>query len=145
MAEYTVQVFISHSWSYSEHYDKLAEWVFKKEWNFKEIPIRFIDMSIPKNDPIHNAPNAEALRLAIFRKIQNSHIVIIPTGMYANHSYWIHKEITGAKHYTRPILAVNPWGQEKKSSLVIDNSAANVGWTKDSVVGGVWSLYAKTY
>lgn len=145
MNEHRIQVFISHSWNYSNHYNKLSEWIFEGKWNITGVPIVFIDKSIPKENPIHNAPNADALRTAIFREMNNSHVVVIPTGMYAEFSTWIQKEIEGARRYGRPILAVDPWGQERKSSTVVASSAKSVGWNKQSVVGGIWELYAKHY
>jgi hypothetical protein len=60
--------------------------------------------------------------------------------MYANHSYWIQKEIDGSLGYRRPILAVNPWGQERKSSVVAQAADSTVGWNKQSVVDGIWRL-----
>ncbi len=32
--------------------------------------------TISKDDPIHNAPNQNALRNAIFKEINNSHLVV---------------------------------------------------------------------
>ena len=136
-----ISVFISHSWSYSDHYDTLSDWIFGDNWNVDGVPLTFYDQSVPKDDPIHNAPNAEALKRAIFERIVNSHIVVIPTGMYVNYSDWIGTEIDGARHYSRPILAVDPWGQKKSSSVVLQNAAHDVGWTKKGVVGGIWQLF----
>jgi hypothetical protein len=133
-------VFISHSWSYSDHYDTLAEWIFEESWNSGETPLEFVDRSIPRDDPIHYAENEEQLRAVIYERINQSSVIVIPTGMYANHSYWIQKEIDGALNYHRPILAVNPWGQERKSSVVAEAAQASVGWNKDSVINGIWKL-----
>ena len=135
-----VSVFISHSWSYSEHYNKLREWIFLTPWKHRETPIEFRDVSIPKDIPIHNASSAAALRQAIFGRIQQAHVVVIPTGMYANYSNWIQAEIDGAQNFVKPILAVNLWGSERKSSVVLTASAKTVGWTADGVVSGVWDL-----
>ena len=63
----------------------------------------FLDYSVPKDDPIHNAPSERALREAIYRKIARSHVVVIPTGMYVNYSKWIKKEIGGATEKNKPI------------------------------------------
>lgn len=148
MNEHRINIFISHSWSYTDHYDTLSSWIFDGNWtidqNSYKVPINFVDFSIPKNDPIHNAPTAQELQQAIYREIEKSHIVVVPTGMYATHSRWIGKEIEGAKG-SRPILAVNPWGQEKKSSIVVDSATDSAGWNKQSVVNKAWGLYDKYY
>lgn len=137
---YQMSVFISHSWNYSDHYNKLAEWIFINPWNISGTPIQFQDVSIPQDNPIHYAPNDATLRAAIFARIQQAHVVVIPTGMYANYSKWIQKEIDGAQQYFKPTLAVNPWAQERKSSIVASASTQTVGWNKESVVNGVWRL-----
>jgi hypothetical protein len=138
-----VPVFISHSWSYSDHYQKLSEWVFGESWTANGEQISFVDRSIPKDNPVHNARNADALRAAIYDRIVLSRVVVIPMGMYATHSKWIQEEIAGSKYYRKPILAVNPWGQERKSSVVLANSTADCGWNKLSVANAIWSLCQK--
>lgn len=135
-----VGVFISHSWAYSDHYNTLADWIFGERWNVSGTPITFVDTSVPKDNPIHNAPNQEALRSAILERMNFAHVVVIPTGMYANYSNWIGKEIGGAQALRKPILAVNPWAQERKSSVVGQAADRIVGWNKSPVVQGVWDL-----
>lgn len=137
---YSVAVFISHSWAYSHHYERLAEWIFEDDWNVQGTPLVFNDVSVPKNNPIHYTTNEQELRNAIYARIRVSQVVVIPTGMYASYSGWIQKEIDGAAAYGIPILAVNPWAQERKSSVVIDAASAYVGWNKQSVVDKVWEL-----
>ena len=141
MSTYQVHVFISHSWAYSGHYNTLEDWIFEKKWRQGQASLVFLDFSVPKNDPIHNASTDRALREAIFNKIARSHVIVIPLGMYANYSKWIRKEIDGAQSYTKPILGVNPWGQERKSSVVAAAAKETVGWNSKSVVGGIWRLY----
>ncbi|MGC6536090.1 MAG: TIR domain-containing protein [Candidatus Puniceispirillaceae bacterium] len=104
-----LSIFISHSWQYSEHYEKLREWIFDEQWSHGGVNLNFNDYSVPKDDPIHNAPNAQLLQNAIEALILRSDIVVIPTGMYSNYSKWIEKELQGAQKYRKPVLAVNPW------------------------------------
>ncbi len=78
---------------------------------------------------------------AILRKIERSHVVVIPTGMYANYSKWIQKEINASMNKGKPILAVNPWGQQRKSSVVAEASTQVAGWNSQSVIQGIWKLY----
>ena len=137
---YQIDVFISHSWAYSTHYEKLCEWIFDGSWEVEGVPLLFNDRSVPKDDPIHYAPTTHALEHAILQRIEDSNIVVVPTGMYANYSKWIGKEINGAKRRDRPILGVNPWGQQRRSTVVAKAAAKTVGWKKQSVVGGIWEL-----
>lgn len=143
MSTRQIHVFISHSWSYSNHYQTLSDWIFRSVCSRGQASLDFRDFSVPRNDPIHNASNDTQLKNAIYKKISCSHVVIIPTGMYVNHSKWIEKELDGAIHYNKPILAVNPWGQERKPSIVQQKATKSVGWNKESVVNGIWNLYHK--
>lgn len=141
MSTHQIHIFISHSWAYSGHYDKLAEWIFGTNWSVGQASLNLLDYSVPKGDPIHNAPTDKALQDAIHNRIARSHVIVIPTGMYANYSKWIQKEIDGAAHYTKPILAVDPWGQQRSSIVVKEAASKLVGWTSQSVIDGIWSLY----
>lgn len=141
MSVHQIHVFVSHSWTYSGHYTTLHDWIFGSAWSVGQASLDLRDYSVPKDDPIHDAPSDRSLREAIFRKIKRCHVVVIPTGMYVNYSKWIGKEIDGATAMSKPILAVNPWGQQRTSSVVGQAAAQIVGWNKKSVMGGIWALY----
>jgi hypothetical protein len=141
MSTKQIHVFISHAWSYSNHYDTLADWIFNNKWSVGQASLDFRDYSVPKNDPIHNMKNDTQLRQALYNQISRSHVIVIPTGMYANYSKWIQKEIDGSVAYGKPILAVNPWGAERTSSVVSQAAQKTVGWNKETVVNGIWELY----
>lgn len=141
MSTRQIHVFISHSWAYSNHYATLADWIFNRNWNSGQASLDFRDYSVPQNDPIHNANNDKQLRQALYNQIFRSHVIVIPTGMYARYSKWIQKEIDGAGFYSKPILAVNPWGAQRTSADVKDVADKVVGWNAESVVGGIWELY----
>lgn len=136
-----IHVFVSHAWDYSGHYDTLASWIFNESWSVGQASLDFRNFSIPKNDPIHNVKNTQQLKNAIFVQIARSHVVVIPSGMYAAYSNWIQKEIDGAQYYKKPILAVNPWGQQKKAGVVLNNADHGVGWNKQPVINAIWQLY----
>ena len=141
MSTMQIHVFISHAWSYSGHYDTLADWIFNNNWSLGQASLDFRNFSVPKNDPILNANNDTQLRTALYNQISRSHVIVIPTGMYANFSKWIQKEIDGAGVYGKPILAVDPWGAERTSSVVSNAAQKIVGWNKRTVVSGIWELY----
>jgi hypothetical protein len=144
MSTRQIHVFVSHSWWYSQHYDTLAGWIFDEKWRFGQASLDFRDYSVPKDSPIHNAPTDKALREAIYRQIGMSHVIVIPMGMYANYSKWIQKEIDGARIYCKPILAVNPWGQLRRSSVVAAAATRTVGWNRQPLVNAIWELYRET-
>lgn len=141
MSTRQIHVFISHAWAYSKHYDTLASWIFGEPWSADQASLDFRDYSIPRNDPIHNVQSTKALQDAIFNQIARSHVIVIPSGMYASYSKWIQKEIDGAKQHSKPILAVNPWGQQRKAGVVTNNADEGVGWNKEPVINAIWQLY----
>jgi len=141
MSSHQIHIFISHAWAYSKHYNTLYSWIFDENWSVGSASLDFKDFSVPKNDPIHNASNDTQLKIAIYNKISRSHVIVIPSGMYANYSKWIQKEIKGSLEFKKPILAVNPFGQEKKSGVVLNNANVAVGWNKKPVINEIWNLY----
>jgi len=142
MSTHQIHIFISHAWKYSTHYNTLAGWIFGEGWSVGAASLDFRNFSVPKDDPIHNAVNDRQLREAIFNQIARSHVIVIPTGMYANYSKWIQKEIEGAHAYGKPILAVNPWGQQRAASVVQNAARKTVGWNKQPLINAIWELYS---
>ena len=145
-----INVFISHSWSHSGHYDTLQSWIFggAKAWTVQDresltgqSSLAFYDKSVPKNDPIHTGGNAFLLESAILTKILDSHVIVIPMGMYVNYSEWIRREINIAIRCNKPKLAVDPWGQKRSSSIVRENSDEEAGWNQKSIIEKIWQLY----
>ncbi|WP_303832457.1 TIR domain-containing protein [Asticcacaulis taihuensis] len=89
MSVHRINVFISHSWCYSNHYDTLEKWIFGEKWSSGSASLDFHDFSVPKDYPITNFTTDKQLRDAIYDKIARSHVVVIPTGMYANYGNYI--------------------------------------------------------
>lgn len=141
MSTKQIHIFISHAWAHSQDYNTLASWIFEENWSSGQASLDFRNFSIPKDDPIHNAPTNRTLQDAIFNQIARSHVIVIPTGMYAAYSKWIQKELDGAALHSKPILAVVPRGQLRKPGNVIESADAEVGWTKQAVIDGIWKLY----
>lgn len=130
----TYNLFISHSWSYADAYDRLIEMLDEK------IYFDYRDYSVPKDDPIHQAPNSRQLYEAIKRQIANCHVILIMAGKYATYSTWINNEIKIANEEfetPKPILAIKPWGSQQISSMVRDAATAQAGWNTDSIVNGI--------
>lgn len=124
------RIFISHSWSYSEQYDKIEE--FLKQEN-----IHYYNHSIPKDDPIHTNGTDAQLEAAIEAKVKGCSCVIILAGVYATYSKWINKEIKMAKKYDKPIIAVEYWGSERTSSVVKEVADVIVKWQAKSIADAV--------
>lgn len=126
------RLFISHSWAYGNAYDRLVEF-FNEHPNFS-----WINYSVPKDDPIHDAPSSTDLYEAIKRQVAPVNCVVILAGVYSTYSKWINKEIEIAKQvYSKPIVAIEPWASEKTSSVVKNNADVIVKWQSSSIVRAI--------
>ena len=67
----TYNLFISHSCSYGDAYEKLINMLNSKTY------FSYKNYSVPKNDPIHNASNEKQLKEAIRRQMQPASCVSI--------------------------------------------------------------------
>ena len=76
----TYNIFISHSWSYGDTYDRLCEMLNERSY------FSYNNYSVPKDDPIHNAPTSSQLYSAIKSKMAPCSIVLIMAGKYASYS-----------------------------------------------------------
>jgi hypothetical protein len=131
----TRNLFISHSWTYGDAYSRLVS-MLDTAPNFA-----YRNYSVPKDDPVHNAPNAAALIEAIKHQMIFCNLIVIMAGKYATYSPWIQREITLAKrHFNKPLLAVRPWANEQVSSIVADNADKLVGWNTSSIVSAIREL-----
>lgn len=133
----TYNLFISHSWTYSDKYQGLID-LLDKDSSFS-----YKNYSVPKDDPIHNAKNDKELYEAIKKKISPSSVVIILAGVYASYSEWIDKEIEICKNefsIVKPIIAVEHWGSEKTSKRVKDNADLIVKWQSKSIIDAIKDL-----
>ena len=129
----TYNLFISHSWSYSDNYDRLLKLLRDRSYFI------FKDYSVPRDDPIHNAPNSPALYNAIKRQMNLCHVIVIMAGVYATYSTWIQNEIKIANEFStsKPIVAVKPWGNTNVSTVVSRAADRLVGWNTESVVSAI--------
>lgn len=130
-------IFISHSWNYGDHYKRLIELLNEASY------FSFSDYSVPKDDPIHDAPTSQELYKAIKRQMSFASVVLILAGVYASYSRWIDKEIKIAKeefYISKKVLAIEPWGSEKTSRHVKENADKIVGWNGQSIANAIKDL-----
>ena len=130
----TYDLFVSHAWFYSKGYNRLIE-LLKEAQNFN-----FRNYSVPKHDPAVD-PNNDAGRViltrALDRQIQPVNIVLVMAGMYANYKYWIQKEIELANNYSKPIIGLVPWGQERTPITVQNATIEMINWNSSSIVSAI--------
>jgi cysteine synthase len=130
----TQNLFISHSWQYSDAYEKLCNLLNERGYFW------YNNYSVPKDDPVHTNGTDKELIEAIYNRIKLSHVVLIMGGVYSSYSKWINKEImVASKHFIvpKPIIGIRPWGQTNVSKVVQDNAAEIVGWNTESIVSAI--------
>ena len=133
----TYNLFISHSWRYSDAYDRLVDLLRARPY------FAFQNYSVPPDDPIHDAGNDTELRREILNQMRPCHVVLILAGVYATYSKWINIEIDLAKvgfNKSKPIIAIRPWGAERISAPVSAAADKIVGWNTESVVSAIREL-----
>ena len=133
----TYNLFISHSWNYTDAYDRLTNLLNERGY------FAFRDYSVPRNDPIHRTGTDAQLRQAIRNQMTPCHVVLILAGVYATYSKWINIEIDLAKKgytYAKPIVAIRPWGSQRISERVRLAADRIVGWNTESIVGAIRDL-----
>jgi len=131
------RLFISHSWAYSDSYEKLVALLNNRPY------FSYTNYSIPKDNPVHTNGTDRELHEAINNKISQCQAVIILAGVYSSYSKWINKEISIAKNdfsLPKKILAIEPRGSEKTSKIVKDNADKIVKWNTESIVSAIREL-----
>ena len=127
----TYNLFISHSWTYGDAYDRLVDMLNAKPY------FSYKNYSVPKYDPIHNVSNDYQLKEAIRRQMQPASCILILAGVYSTYSKWINIEIELAQSMNKKIIAVEPWGASRTSAVVKNAANETVGWNTSSIVRAI--------
>jgi len=136
----TYNLFISHSWTYSDAYEKLVGLLNgASDFSYK-------NYSVPRNDPIHNAKYDYQLKAAIRNQMQPASCVLVLAGVYSTYSKWINIELELASELGKKIIAIEPRGAEKTSAINIEsnsrvlNSIGNTMATKNQIAQTIWIM-----
>ena len=130
----TYNLFISHSWTYSNEYRNLINLLNQRNY------FSYHNFSVPMSDPLHTNGTDRQLYNAIKNKISPSSVVLILAGVYASYSKWIDKEIYIAKrefNLPKPIIAIEPWASERTSVPVKQAADEIVKWNTESIVSAI--------
>ena len=129
-------LFLSHSWKYSDAYDGLVTLLNNRE----DRDFTYSNYSVPKDDPINNAANDLLLKAAIRAQMVRCSKIIILAGVYATYSKWINIEIQLAKEMEKKIIAVQPKKKKKTSTVVKNNADRVIIWNRRSLVNAIKEL-----
>lgn len=134
---YDYRLFISHAWKYGDDYNRLISLLNNAPY------FNYYNYSAPKEKPLfpYGTPMTNSkIRELISNKIRPSQITIVFAGMYAAYSDWIKYEIDESVRMNKPILAIQPWGQQRSPSYVTQNADKIVGWNTSSIVSAIREL-----
>lgn len=127
----TYNLFISHSWAYSDAYKKLVALLNADPY------FSYKNYSVPKDDPIHHVRYDYQLKEAIGAKMRPTSCVLILAGVYATYSKWINIEIEIAQEMGKPIIAIEPWGSDRTSVTVKNAADRIVRWNTNSIISAI--------
>ena len=126
----TYKIFISHAWDYDDDY-------YGVENLLQGSSLDWMNLSVPSHDKIHDARNRVELLSALEREIRSSDCVLIVSGMYCNHRFWIQREIAIAQHQEKPIIGIYLRGQLRAPRAVRAAAWEMVGWNTNSIVSAI--------
>ncbi|MEN8342594.1 TIR domain-containing protein [Acinetobacter baumannii] len=129
-------LFLSHSWKYDKEYQNLVNLLDRQVGG----SFSYKNYSVPKDDPIHNAPNDRLLKEAIKSQMIKCSNIIILAGVYSSYSKWINIEIELAKEMGKKIIAVQPYQSERTSEIVKRNADHIVAWNGLSLVNAIKAI-----
>lgn len=130
-------LFISHSWAYSDEYEGLLDLLDSDPY------FTYRNYSVPKDDPIHDAPTKSELREAIKKQMAPASCVLILAGVYSTYSEWINEEIDLAQNEfgtPKKIIAIEKWGAERTSAVVKEAADKVVKWQAKSIIEAIRSV-----
>lgn len=127
--------FISHAWDYTGEYEGLVNLLNSDRsflWN---------DLSVPEASPLPalaQLPRSyRHLVKQIDERISKSDCLLVLAGMYATHSRWIQSEIEAAKDFRKPIIGVQPRGNERFPKEVTHAADEMAGWNAASIISAI--------
>jgi MTH538 TIR-like domain (DUF1863) len=125
-------LFISHVWRREQNSDyfRLVA-LLNTAGNFM-----WRNYSVPEHDPFETK-TAATLRSKLDEQIRQASCFLIIAGMYVNYRPWIQEEINIAAHYRKPIIAIEPWGQQRVPFELTQLSRQVVGWNTNSIVDAI--------
>ena len=126
-------LFISHSWKYSNDYERLENLL--RDYSY----FSFRNYSVPKWNPldIYGSNYKQQLREAICDQMKLCNCVIVIAGKYASYSDSIDMELDIAIEMRKPIIAIEPWGSTMTSQRAKEVADEVVGWNTQSIVSAI--------
>lgn len=135
-------LFISHAWDYTDEYQGLV--------NLLNSDPTFVweNLSASQAKPLsvlfHLPRSYRYMVRQIDDLVSRADCVLVLAGMYAAHRGWIQSEIEAAQDLRKPIVAVEPRGNERFPDAVMHANPERVGWNSASIISAIRRLAAPT-
>ena len=133
MGDFSIQnfnVFISHSCEKSEEYNRFQAMITDcASFSFKNI-------SRPQGKDVDHCSDEDSIQ-ELENQIKSTHLVIILSGMYPNHSKWIDLEMKLAKEADMPMIGIRSCEALRVPSLVSKNVTELVRWNTKSIINSI--------
>lgn len=123
-------MFISHAWRYHDDYRRLIKLLDKAK------RFEYANYSVPKDESFDNMSNPE-LYDQLRDQIRRVESVVILAGLYVSYSNWIKFEINYAQKLDKPLIGVQPWGNERTPQRVSQAANTVVGWNSKTIVRAI--------
>ena len=134
----TYNLFISHSWKYSDDYDRLVN-LLNGAMNF-----RWKNYSVSVDNPLTGG-SKKKLAEEITSQIRLASVVLIISGMYVTYRKWIQFEIDLADKFEKPIVGIQPWRSINTPAAVTRSAAVVVAWNTNSIVNAIRANARRDY
>lgn len=129
-------VYISHSWSLGDDYDKLREVLAGCDHTVRL-------NGLPVDHPAHAGTCDGELRAQMRRHMVHTQMLIVQAGTYERFARWIEEEINLA-HYgyqvRRPVLAIVPFDAPPRMGTLLERADRVVMWSHGSILSAVNDL-----
>lgn len=130
-------LFLSHTWSEGEDYERLVELL-----NARTLFTYKISM-IGRDDPIHHLTTSRLFPEILKRQMNESQIVVIQAGKYEKFRNWVNAEVQVARKefsIPKPILVVKPWYIQYLDEETKLNADKVVDWDTEAIIKGIQAI-----
>lgn len=127
-------LFISHAWSYNDDYYRLVKLLDNHSL------FHWHNFSVPEHDPLINPSThvgKKFLTGELIKQIKPVNCVVIISGIYVAHKYWLQTEIEIAQYFNKPIIGITPQGQVNVPVKVQEAAEKIVAWSSISLVRAI--------
>ncbi|MCW5207400.1 TIR domain-containing protein, partial [Desulfobulbus sp. US2] len=121
-------LFISHGWQFERHYWELIAWL-------QEEPL--FSCCVPHHVMRRDTESIN-LKEELTQQIRPAQAVIILSGLYQKHRFWLDYTITEALNMNKPIIGVYSWRKEATPENILKaTTMPMVIWDRLSIVQAV--------